>query len=120
MVFKINGVDILPFIAQKGIKWQRNDLDGENAGRTMDGIMHRSRVTTKIRLDITCLPLKSADAKTLLNLIYPEYVTVEYTDPMYGPVKKTMYSNNTPATHMCIHSDGTEYWEGITFPLIER
>lgn len=120
MVFKIDGVDILPFITQKGIKWQRNDLDGENAGRTMDGIMHRSRVASKIRLDITCIPLKSEDAKTILNLIYPEYVTVEYTDPMYGLVTKTMYSNNNPATFMALHSDGTEYWEGISFPLIER
>lgn len=120
MTFKINGVNILPFIAQKGIKWQRNDLDGENAGRTMDGIMHRSRVASKIRLDITCIPLKSEDAKTVLNLIYPEYVSVEYTDPMYGLVTKTMYSNNNPATFMALHSDGTEYWEGISFPLIER
>lgn len=117
MVLKINGVDILPFVAAKGIKWQRNDLDGENAGRTMDGLMHRSRVASKIRLDITCIPLSSADAKTVLNAIYPEYVTVEYLDPMYGLVKKTMYSNNTPATYM---NTTTDKWEGISFPLIER
>lgn len=120
MVLKINGVDILPFVAQKGVKWQRNDLDGENAGRTMDGVMHRSRVTSKIRLDITCVPLRSEDASTVLNAIYPEYVSVEYTDPMHGLVTRTMYSNNNPATHMYAQSDGIEYWEGITFPLIER
>lgn len=120
MVLKIDGVDILPFVAKKGIKWQRSDLDGEGAGRTMDGVMHRSRITSKIRLDVTCMPLRSEDAATVLNAIYPEYVSVEYTDPMYGHVTKTMYSNNNPATFMSIHSDGTEYWEGITFPLIER
>ncbi|MEE1199466.1 MAG: hypothetical protein U0L09_02330 [Christensenellales bacterium] len=117
MVLKINGVDILPFVAAKGIKWQRSDLDGENAGRTMDGIMHRSRVATKIRLDITCVSLRSEDARTILNLIYPEYVTVEYLDPMYGLVTKTMYSNNTPATYI---NTTTDKWEGISFPLIER
>ena len=117
MVFKINGVDILPFISQKGIKWQRNDLDGENAGRTLDGMMHRDRVTTKIRLDITCLPLKSEDAKTILELIYSEYVNVEYVDPMFGHVTKDMYSNNIPATYT---NTKTDMWEGITFPLIER
>lgn len=120
MVLKINGVDILPFVAQKGVKWQRNDLDGQNAGRTMDGTMYRSRVTSKVRLDITCVPLRSEDAAKVLNAIYPEYVSVEYTDPMYGLVTKTMYSNNTPATHMFVQSGGTEYWSGITFPLIER
>lgn len=117
MVFKINGVDMRRFIVQNGIKWQRNDLDGSNAGRTMDGIMHRERVASKIRLDITCLPLSSSDAYIVLNTIYPEYVEVEYTDPMYGPVIKTMYSNNTPATYI---NTVTDMWEGIAFPLIER
>lgn len=117
MVLKVNGVDMLPYIVQKGIKWQRNDLDGSNAGRTMDGIMHRERVSTKIRLDITCLPLSSEDAKTVLSAIFPEYVEVEYLDPLYGYVYKTMYSNNTPATYI---NTTTDKWEGITFPLIER
>lgn len=117
MVLTINGVDMLPFVAERGIKWQRCDLDGENAARTMDGTMNRDRVTTKIRLDITCLPLKSDDAATVLNAIYPEYVEVTYTDPMYGLITKTMYSNNNPATYVDVKAD---LWEGISFPLIER
>lgn len=117
MVLKINGVDITPYIEQKGIKWQRNDLDGSNSGRTMDGKMHRERVTSKVRLDIACLPLSSQDASTVLNAIYPEYVEVEYVDPMYGYSVKTMYSNNTPATYI---DTATDLWEGITFPLVER
>lgn len=117
MVLKIDGVDMLQFVAQNGIKWQRNDLDGSNAGRTMDGTMHRERITSKVRLDVTCIPLSSEEAAAVLNAIYPEYVDVEYTDPMYGRVVKTMYSNNTPATYINTISDR---WEGITFPLIER
>jgi hypothetical protein len=117
MILKINGLDITPYIEQKGIKWTRNDLDGSNAGRTMDGIMHRERVSSKVRLDITCLPLRSEDAAIVLNAIYPEYVEVEYIDPMYGRVFKTMYSNNTPATFI---DTVTDLWEGISFPLIER
>lgn len=117
MVFKINGVNMLPYIVQNGIKWQRNDIDGANAGRTMDGTMHRERVTSKVRLDVTCLPLSSEEASIVLNAIYPEYVEVEYMDPMYGLSIKQMYSNNTPATYV---DTATDRWEGITFPLIER
>lgn len=117
MVFKINGTDMLPFIAQKGIKWANNDIDGANAGRTMDGTMHRDRITSKVRLDITCLPLSSEDAATVLTTIAEEYVEVEYVDPMQGHVFKTMYSNNLPATYI---DTVTDLWEGITFPLIER
>ena len=117
MILKVNDVDITPFVEQRGIKWTRNDIDGSNAGRTMDGRMHRQRVTSKVRLDITCLPLSSADASKVLNAIYPEYVSVEYIDPQQGHVTKEMYSNNTPASYI---DTETDKWEGITFPLIER
>ena len=120
MVFKINSIDIASLIAHGGLKWQRNDLEDPKSGRTLDGLMHRGRVTTKIRLDITCRPLNKTEVSMILNLIYPEYVTVEYDDPMDGHVTRTMYSNNNPATFLMVHSDGTETWDDITFPLIEQ
>lgn len=118
MYLKINGYDITSYIAKGGIKWQRQDVDVD-AGRTMDGLMHRGRVATKIRLDITCIPLTQAQAMDLLQRLLPESVTVEYEDPMYGDVIKQMYANNHPAEYLLIQKDGTEYWSGITFPLIE-
>lgn len=118
--FKINGVDVLHLFTENGIKWQRNDIDGDNAGRTMDGTMWRDRVTTKIRLDCTCRPLTEAEAKLILNLILPVYVEVEYYDPMYGPVTKTMYSNNVPITLRSYLRNGETFWTGLSFPLIER
>lgn len=117
MTFKIDGVDMLPYIVQNGLKWTRNDIDGDDAGRTMDGTMHRDRITSKVRLDVTCLPLSSEDAAVVLNAIMPEFVTVEYTDPMEGTVKKKMYANNIPATYI---DTVTDKWMGIAFPLIER
>lgn len=121
MFIEIDGVNILPYVAyEDGIKWQRSDLEAPDAGRTLDGMMQRGRVASKIRLDITCRPLRATEAQTLLSAIFPEYVTVHYLDPQYGEVTKTMYSNNNPATHMLLQEDGTEWWKGITFPLIER
>lgn len=120
MVLKVNGVDMLPYVAHQGIKWQRSDLDSAESGRTLDGLLHRERVASKIRLDITCRPLRSEEASVVLNAIFPEYLTVEYTDPMYGLVTKQMYANNNPASHMMIQDDGIEWWDGIAFPLIER
>ena len=121
MVLTIDGVNILPYVAyENGIKWQRGDLEDPDAGRTLDGMMQRGRVATKIRLDITCRPLRSSEAAVVLNAIYPEYVTVHYTDPQFGEVTKQMYSNNNPATHMLLQEDGTEWWKEISFPLVER
>ena len=84
------------------------------------GVMHRGRVASKVRLDITCRPLKSSEAQTVLQAIYPEYVTVRYTDPQYGPVTKTMYSNNIPTLCATVYEDGTAVWKELSFPLIER
>lgn len=120
MTFKINGTDITKYIAQSGIKWTRNDIDAPGSGRTMSGKMMRGRVATKIRIDITCVPLQKDDLRRLLNLILPEFVTVTYEDPMYGLVTKTMYSNNNPATYWMQWENGTEWYTDISFPLVER
>lgn len=131
----IDGVDITPYIAYQGVQWSRNDVDGPNAGRTMSGLMIRDRVATKIRLDITCRPLKTDELRTLLNIIYPEFVTVVYDDPMQGLVSKTMYANNNKAQFLqryepeetdcqwiCGKDPGQPYerWFNVTFPLVER
>lgn len=120
MTLLINGVDFTDYIAYGGLKWSRNDIDAPNTGRDMAGYMHRGRVSTKIRLDVTCKLLEKNDIARVLNAILPEYVTVTYDDPMYGVTTKTMYSNNNPAVYQLKKADGREYWSGVTFPLIER
>ena len=121
MVFKINGVDIAPYVASGGFKWTRSDIDEPNSGRNMSGRMLRGRVATKIRLDITCRLLTAEEASIVLTAIMPEFVTVQYTDPQIGGVvTRTMYANNNPAEFKMKRKDGREYWAGITFPLVEQ
>ena len=121
MVFEVNGVDMVPYVAFGGFKWQRNDVDGDSAGRDLTGELHRDRVATKIRLDITLKPLLLSEISTVLTAIMPEWVTVKYTDPQVGGVvTKTMYSNNNPASFCIRQPDGREYWNSATFPLIEK
>lgn len=119
MILEIDGVDITPYIAYQGLKWQRADVDGPNAGRSMDGTVIRDRIAIKSRLDITCRPLTSAEASKILKLIEPIKVTVRYTDPMSGVKTVDMYSNNIPAQFLIQRKNGTALWGGITFPLIE-
>lgn len=120
MAFKINGVDITTFIEEDGIKWQRNDIEAADTGRTLDATMYRGRVAIKIRLDVTCRPLYTAQANVVMQAILPEFVTVEYDDPLFGHRTATMYSNNVPATTATIYPDGDALWQDITFPLVER
>lgn len=116
----IDGTDITGMIAHSGVKWSRYDVDGPSTGRTLSGIMVRDRIATKVRLDITCRPLKAEELRALMTLLLPVFVTVEYNDPLYGDVTKTMYANNHSATFRLPRSNGDEIWTDISFPLIER
>lgn len=113
--------DLTPYIAAQGLKWSRNDIDAENSGRdTQDGLMHRKRVSQKIRLDITCKPLLLNELNTVLNAIEPEWLSVRYYDPKSNAtVTKKMYTSTVPAAFY--FDDGiSQYWTGIEFPLIEE
>lgn len=121
MTFQINGIDMTQYVAYGGFKWQRSDIDASDAGRDLTGRLRRNRVASKVRLDITCRLLTSDEAKVVLSAIMPEYVTVRYYDPEIGDItEKTMYANNNPATFQLRKPDGTVWWSGITFPLIEQ
>ena len=114
--------DLTPYIALGGLKWQRADIDSSSAGRgTQDGLMHRARVSLKVRLDCSCRPLTSDEAKIVLTAIRPVWLQVKYLDPQAGGIQtKKMYSNNIPASFLFMRPDNTSYWEGIEFPLIEE
>lgn len=113
-------VNIVPYIAREGVKWQRADIDGSDAGRDLSGDLHRNRVSTKTRLDITCRLLTDAENQTILTLLEPEYITVRYTAPNTGSVvEKTMYSNNISVSYALTRFDGSSMW-AVSFPLIER
>lgn len=121
MTFAINGVDITPYIAYGGLKWQRADVDGPNAGRTLDGTMIRDRRAIKIRWDVTCKPLTSAELSTVLTLIEPEFVLLNYSDPVTNALASDkFYANNFPTQFAMITRNGVEYWSGLSFPLIQK
>ena len=113
-------VDIVPYIANGGLKWQRNDIDASGSGRdTQDGLMHRHRVSQKDRFDVTCRPLTKSEMNTILSLVQAESFLVRFTNPITGTVTtNTMYSNNIPAQFI-LQRTNTEYWTGVQIPLIE-
>ena len=114
-------VDITPFIAWQGLSFSRNDVDGPDAGRTMDGRMHRNRVAVKEKMQIKTIPLTKAQVSTLQSLLYPETFLVRV-----NPYPKTnsaavfsMYSNNVTTQHI-IHRESGEDLQTMTFPMIEN
>lgn len=123
LYFEIDGVDVTPYLSWDGIKYGTNDLDSEEAGRTLDGKMHRSRVDTKIRWDLTTKKLTTAEARMILQLIRPEWITLKCLDLVQGMRTYRAYSNNHTIELEASGLDavtGKLLWKEFTFPLVEE
>lgn len=121
MVFSIDGTNILPYIAHGGLKWQRADVDGQNAGRDITGDLIRDRKAIKYRWDVTCKPLTAQEMSTILSLIEPEWVSVTYTDPVTNAeTTQQMYANNFGMNYLMLTRKGVDYYTGLTFPLVMK
>ena len=114
-------VDITKYIAWQGLKFTRNDVDGPDAGRTMDGMMHRYRVASKEKMNINTVPLTKAQSSMIQTLLFPETIQVRVTPYPRTNAAHTMrmYSNNVETTYI-IHRESGEDICSLSFPLIEN
>jgi hypothetical protein len=113
-------VDITPMIAWQGLTFSRNDVEAPDAGRTMDGTMHRGRVASKEKMEIKTVQLTKAQVSALETLLFPETIQVRVTPyPRTNAAHTmTMYSNNVKATYI-IHRANGEDLQSLSFPLVE-
>lgn len=118
--YRVNNVDILPFIIDEGIEWEEEDLDAEGSGRTLDGVMHRTRVASKDQHSIRCKPLTTENANIVLQAVSGSaFVTVSTNiHPKYGTYTGTMYNSSRVAAVFRIDDDGSVLWDNIAFTLI--
>ena len=118
-IFKIGEEDFSRLVEEGGIKWSRNDLDAEGAGRSLNGTMRRKRVAVKRKLSFTCWRMDTETIMALNRALYPQFINVTYLDPIDGVSTRTFYGSSVEsATQVVIN--GETYWEGTTFALIER
>lgn len=111
--------DITPYIKYQGIEGTRNDVDGPNAGRVIsDALMYRDRLATKIKFQITTIPIPMETAIMIENLLMPEFFQIR-TDYFTGSSKTyTVYSNNVSKTYVINKSYGELV--KLSFPIVER
>lgn len=118
-VFFIDGADFTDCIKAGGVKWKKYDLESEKAGRTLDGLMHRSRIGRKRQIVQTCRRLSDARLRQLVNALDREFVLITYPDPQYGETTKTFYGTEVESS-IWAEVNGELFWEDTTFTLTER
>lgn len=112
--------DITDMVKFQGVNWSSNSVDAPNAGRSLDGIMHRKLIGFKDKFEIQCIQLTTNQLDTLTTLLEHEWLTVRITTST-GTVSRTMYPGATVKAAFCIkRKDGTELWDGYAFSLIEK
>ena len=105
----------------EAIKWSENDLDSPNAGRTLDGKMHRGKVTSKWRADIKFIPCKASVLNSIFAILRNEYFYCE-TDlaPSGGSETMQMYNSTRSAGIQIINTDNVVMYQDAAANIIER
>ena len=112
------GIDIIGLIEE--IKWSENDLDAPNAGRTLDGLMHRGKVTSKHRADIKLLPEKASTINPVLAIVRNEYFYCNTDLVPDGPLTMEMYNSVRSGGIMIVNTDRVIIHKDVAFNIIER
>lgn len=120
--YRIDNVNILPFIAEEGLGWEENDIDSDDSGRTLDGNMDRALIARKEKHTITFKPLTLAESQTVLNAFRAVFVTVTTNihPRLGGTASFSMYNSSRKAAVWTVDEDGNSVWKLDPFSLIER
>lgn len=112
-------VDGAAILSPSGMSWGEADISKSSAGRTTDGTMHKERLTTKVTLSLSWSGLTDAQAKSVLQAFYPEYVTVGYYDSRIGKTSKVFYTGDRKA-QVYTWQIGKKIFKSVSFDIIER
>lgn len=103
-----------------GWKVKRNDVEGPNAGRNISASMIRDRIATKYTFDVSCIPMISKPyLDIILSVIDPESFRIRYKDEGANDwTYRNVYTNNFAWSYL-FRRGGVEYYDGLSFTLVE-
>lgn len=120
--YKINNYDILPLIAENGLKITRKNVQSSvGTVTTLDGVDHIGRIRRKREVEATFLPLSTYYTNQLFSAIEPEYVTISTDiDPYSGATTYRAYIDSNSAECAKVYNADLSKWEGIAFTITEQ
>lgn len=120
-IFKTNGHDYTQWLSDEGLKPSRNDLDADGSGRNLlDGLMYRSRISSKKKWTVTFNRMDEIIAAQLLTDMYPQYVRITTLDAMENRYIEREYYCSTVNEGTQRYRGGRTVYDGITFNITER
>ena len=96
-------------------------FDGENAGRSLDGTMHRDVVATKISIQLEWNLISVNEMSRLLTALDSPFFNVCYFNPQKGKfVEDTFYCGNRSVPVYSFVNGQIKYDSGFSVNLIQR
>ena len=120
-VLTINGHDYAGYVESLDIS--RNDLDAEGSGRDVQtGQMYRTRIGSKMKVEVKLLPIQETTHKQLLSDISGVFYNATVLDPSTGAAaQKTFYTSTVPFGAQRYNKETQKpYYSGMTFQMIEK
>ena len=120
-VLIINNHDYAKYVEELNLS--RNDLDAEGSGRDVQtGLMHRKRVSTKLKAEVKLLDIPQSVHKQLLSDISGEYYSATLLDPATGAnATRQFYTATVPfGAQRYDRYTGEPKYSGMTFNMTER
>lgn len=98
--------------------YKLSDVSAADAGRTEDGKMHKMRITQKVHIELAWNYIDTETASQILTAFNPEYLSIQYLDPMAGGyVTKTFYVGDRAAP---CYNVAMDKWTNVAFNIIEQ
>ena len=88
--------------------------------RTDDALMHKNRVAQKRKIQVSYSGITDEVARTVLNAINPEYISVTYYDLLAGGENTRIFYVGDRTSPFKWWWDGKHVLESLSFDLIER
>lgn len=96
------------------------DVSSSEAGRTQDSLMHKLRVAQKVKIALSWSMLTPAETSAIMQAFNPEYVTVTYPDALRGTDRTAVFYTGDKTAPMKSWFVNNQYYETLSFDIIER
>lgn len=99
-------------------EYQIFDVSSDDAGRTEDALMHKQRITQKVKLVMEWKYITLAEASAILSAFNAEYTSINYLDLLTNSFyTKTFYTGDRNAP---VYNTTLGLVESLKFDVIER
>lgn len=117
VMLKVDGVAI-PNPSR--MEWGLYRISAPDAGRSQTGKMYFGLVTTKQQLTLGWNMPTPEDTATILNAFLPEYINVEYVDPLTNASTTKEFTVGDMTAPVQQWFDGGKRYTSVSFTITER